>query len=163
MAVERSSNHRSRYRLNRTWARAVYRKAEPTREPQDEKTPSEPKSPSEYRQSGAMPTKMRTKPMVPTVLSIRMTRAKRGRFRKGVVPECAARIQGQIGGKLVTITPREGRVLGSSKNNPDGDWGYHAVVVKGGRVYDSYTGPQGMPIEQYKSQFKHREVIDFGF
>jgi hypothetical protein len=52
-------------------------------------------------------------------------------------------------------------VLGSSTNNPDGDWAYHDVVVKDGRVYDSFTGSGGLPPEEYMNQFRYAEDISF--
>lgn len=42
-------------------------------------------------------------------------------------------------------------------------WTYHEVVVKGDRVYDGFTGPNGLPIDQFKSQFTYADDIDFGF
>lgn len=76
---------------------------------------------------------------------------------------CAERIQGQIGGDMVQITPGGGRVLGPSTNNPGGDWFHHWVVVKDGRGYDSFTGPGGMSPSQYKAQFEYGDAINFGF
>lgn len=76
---------------------------------------------------------------------------------------CAEQIQSQIGGDMVRITPRGGRVLGPSTNNPHGDWFDHWVVVRDGRVYDSFTGPRGMTPGQYKAQFEYNDAINFGF
>ena len=67
-----------------------------------------------------------------------------------------------IGGQRVTITPRNTPVLGPSRQHRAGDWSFHEVVVKDGRVYDGFTGPGGMPIPDYKSQFQFADDIDFG-
>jgi hypothetical protein len=54
-------------------------------------------------------------------------------------------------------------VLGSSENNPAGNWVYHDVVVQNGRIYDSFTGPEGLSPEEYMEQFDWAEGIDFPF
>src|SRR5262245_4385515 len=35
--------------------------------------------------------------------------------------------------------------------HPFPGWAYHEVVVKDGRVYDAFTGHQGLPIAEYKA------------
>ena len=39
----------------------------------------------------------------------------------------------------------------------------HEVVVREGRVYDAFTGHQGLTISEYKALWEHHEVINFGF
>jgi len=36
-------------------------------------------------------------------------------------------------------------------------------VVSEGRVYDSFTGYQGLPIEKYKALWEYADAINFGF
>lgn len=43
--------------------------------------------------------------------------------------------------------------------NPEGNWIYHDVVVLNGLVFDSFTGPAGMPMAQYMSQFVYSDAI----
>jgi hypothetical protein len=43
------------------------------------------------------------------------------------------------------------------------DWHEHVVVVKDGRVYDAFTGSQGLPIDEYKDLWRYKDEIDFGF
>jgi hypothetical protein len=70
--------------------------------------------------------------------------------------ECAAQIQGRIGGEIETIEPPTGaESLGPSSNNSDGDWQYHTFVVKNGYAFDGFTGPQGIPIAEYVQQFEY--------
>jgi hypothetical protein len=76
--------------------------------------------------------------------------------------QCAVKIQKIIGGEIKTIRS-PGPVLGPSKHNRDGDWGYHDVVVLNGRVYDGFTGRNGLPINEFKAQFDYADVINFGF
>src|SRR5690606_13378830 len=47
---------------------------------------------------------------------------------------CALQIQEQIGGEITRITPTGGPAFGRSANNADGNWAFHDVVVKDGRV-----------------------------
>jgi len=79
--------------------------------------------------------------------------------------QCAQEIQGIMGGERAMIRPNApgAKVLGPSANNPGGDWAYHDVVVSGGRVYDGFTGPNGLPFDQFKAQFDYPDAIDFGF
>lgn len=71
--------------------------------------------------------------------------------------------EGLIGGRIVVIKPTPGApVLGPSTNNPAGDWRFHVVVVKESRVY-GFTGRNGLPIGEFKSQFQYRDAIVFGF
>ncbi|MHA3946548.1 DUF6531 domain-containing protein [Cellulomonas bogoriensis] len=83
----------------------------------------------------------------------------------GNCTQCAQQIQRTMGGEIVTIKPNApgASVLGPSANNPAGNWTYHDVVVRNGRVYDSFTGPNGMPLDRFKSQFEYWDAIDFGF
>jgi len=76
--------------------------------------------------------------------------------------QCAQDIQNQIGGNIVRVTPSEGSVLGPSANNPVGDWVFHDVVVNGGRVYDGFTGPDGLSPQEFMSQFEYAGGINFG-
>jgi hypothetical protein len=89
----------------------------------------------------------------------------------GAVARAIARA---IGGEIRTIRPPEGvpflgRVRNSAGNfiNPAGEaaygWDVHEVVVKNGRVYDAFTGPSGLSVEQYKSLWENADAILFGF
>ena len=42
-------------------------------------------------------------------------------------------------------------------------WGHHEIVVKDGRVYDAFTGHQGMATDEYKSLWEYADAINFGF
>jgi hypothetical protein len=85
----------------------------------------------------------------------------------------AQQIQRHIDGPVITIRPRvpagfeDADIrLGAYRGHiPGGDrgWAYHQVVVKDGRVYDAFTGHQGLPIEEYKALWAERDSIDFGF
>jgi hypothetical protein len=56
---------------------------------------------------------------------------------------------------VMRIEPTRGQSLGPSKNNPGGDWQFHDVVLKNGRIYDSFTGSSGMPVSEYMRQFSY--------
>ena len=78
----------------------------------------------------------------------------------------AKQIQRHIGGEIKTIRPVDPLArLGSYREYTPGDrgWAYHEVVVKGGRVYDAFTGHQGLAIEEYKALWEYHDAIDFGF
>ena len=77
--------------------------------------------------------------------------------------QCAAAIQKMIGGERVKIEPKDTPVLGPSTLYPQGNWGFHEVVVKDGRVYDGFTGRGGMSIPDFKGQFEFPDDIDFKF
>jgi Pretoxin HINT domain len=73
---------------------------------------------------------------------------------------CAAEIQGTLGGgEIMRLEPLEGQVLGPSVNNPAGNWSFHDVVLKDGLVFDSFTGPTGMPLSDFLQQFKYSDAI----
>jgi hypothetical protein len=36
-------------------------------------------------------------------------------------------------------------------------------VVRDGRVYDAFTGHEGVPIEEYKALWENWDAINFGF
>jgi hypothetical protein len=75
----------------------------------------------------------------------------------------AAQIQKHIGGEIKTIVPSgQARYLGAYRGH-DLMWEYHEVVVKGGRVYDAFTGYQGMAIKDYKKLWDFADAIKFGF
>jgi hypothetical protein len=54
------------------------------------------------------------------------------------------------------------RFLGSYRGH-NAEGAYHQVVVKEDRVYDAFTGHQGMPSDEYKALWANRDAIDFGF
>jgi RHS repeat-associated protein len=77
--------------------------------------------------------------------------------------ECAVQIERILGGgRVIKISPPPGaRFLGPSTNNPDGSpWAYHYAVESDGRMYDSFTGPEGLPISEYTNQFDYWEILD---
>jgi RHS repeat-associated protein len=74
--------------------------------------------------------------------------------------QCAITIQQRIGGQIETIEPAGGEPkLGPSIYDPNGTWSYHTVVVKNGLIFDSFTGPQGVPIDQYLQFFKYADAV----
>jgi hypothetical protein len=76
----------------------------------------------------------------------------------------ARQIQGHIGGDIRRITPTDpnANFLGPYRgHNPA--WAYHEVVVKEGRVYDAFTGHEGLPIAEYKALWEYGDAIKFGF
>jgi hypothetical protein len=73
---------------------------------------------------------------------------------------CAAEIQQTLGGgDIMRLQPTQGQALGPSVNNPGGNWAFHDVVVKDGLVFDSFTGPAGLPIDAYLAQFEYADAI----
>lgn len=81
---------------------------------------------------------------------------------------CAREIQAQIGGEVVKITPDQNLTegafrLGPSTNDPEGQWEYHYAVLKDGRYYDSFTGPEGMTADEYRANWGDTaDLIRFG-
>jgi RHS repeat-associated protein len=76
--------------------------------------------------------------------------------------ECAADIQRILGGgKIIKISPGGGAPrLGPSANDPGGDWRYHYAIEKDGRIYDGFTGPEGLPAGEYAQQFEYWDYFD---
>jgi hypothetical protein len=76
--------------------------------------------------------------------------------------ECAKRIQGMIGGDMQKMTDSLGAPrLGPSTNDPHGAFRFHFVVVKDGRAFDGFTGPGGLPMDEYRAQWLYGDDIDF--
>ncbi len=81
----------------------------------------------------------------------------------GNCEECAVQIQRILGGgRMIKISPPPGApFLGPSSNNPgDEPWAYHYAVEKDGRMYDSFTGPEGLPAQEYEEQFEYWDAFD---
>ncbi|EEE6745565.1 hypothetical protein CBJ05_004756 [Salmonella enterica subsp. enterica serovar Westhampton] len=71
--------------------------------------------------------------------------------------------QEHMGGNIVRIKPDYGAPsLGKYRGTNPG-WAYHEVVVKDGRVYDAFTGSDGLPLQEYKQLWQYPDAIDFGF
>ena len=87
-----------------------------------------------------------------------------GRYCASGCEDVAAKIQGAIGGEIHRLKPslpgasnlglRSGRATG---------WAHHDVVVRQGRVYGAMTGPEGLPVDEFKALWDYADVIDFGF
>ena len=89
-----------------------------------------------------------------------------GQYCRTGCEDVAARIRKTIGGQIHEIKPKAGLPGNPSLGLRDGrptDWFTHEVVVKGGRVYDALTGPEGILIEEFKKLWAYADVIDFGF
>jgi hypothetical protein len=77
--------------------------------------------------------------------------------------EVADKVVREIGGERGRIEPSvEETVLGPYRG-VHAPWYYHTVVVLDGRVYDAFTGRDGVPIEEYKDLWQYRDDIDFDF
>ncbi|MFC0038644.1 RHS repeat-associated core domain-containing protein [Actinomadura rayongensis] len=75
---------------------------------------------------------------------------------------CAQKIQEKIGGKVYRVSDSMGAPkLGPSVNDPTGQWFEHYAVIKDGTVYDAFTGPNGMPLGEYRSQWEYGEYLKF--
>jgi hypothetical protein len=75
---------------------------------------------------------------------------------------CAESIQDKIGGDVYQIRDSLGAPrLGPSVNDPGGDWYEHYAVIKDGVASDGFTGPGGIPVNQYLSQWQYGEDLEF--
>jgi hypothetical protein len=75
---------------------------------------------------------------------------------------CAQKIQDKIGGEIYQISDSMGAPrLGPSVNDPNGQWFEHFAVIKDGTVYDGFTGPRGMPFDDYRAQWDYGEYLKF--
>ena len=54
-------------------------------------------------------------------------------------------------------------VLSAASGGENMEWYNHEFVVKDGRVYDAFTGHQGLPINEYKKLWEYGDALDFGF
>ncbi len=86
-----------------------------------------------------------------------------GRFCQIGCEDVASKIQGAIGGEIHRFKPPRGASNLGPRGGIDTKWTHHDVVVKEGRVYDALTGPEGLPIDEYKATFEYSDAIDFGF
>ena len=76
----------------------------------------------------------------------------------------ANQIKKHIGGEVVRIEPRGSRRFLPSYRGHAGGWGWHDVVVKAGRVYDAFTGKDGLPINEYKALWESgSSEVEWGF
>ncbi|QLJ02889.1 hypothetical protein HZZ00_18990 [Streptomyces sp. NEAU-sy36] len=76
--------------------------------------------------------------------------------------ECAQKIQDRIGGQIHRVKDSEGAPgLGPSTNDPNGSWTEHYVVIKDGTAYDAFTGPDGLPMDQYRAQWQYGDYLSF--
>ena len=74
---------------------------------------------------------------------------------------CAHEIQKIIGGDIIHI--KGANSLGPSAHDPHGSWTHHYAVVKDDVFYDGFTGPNGIPFEQYKAQWEYGDYLNFVF
>jgi hypothetical protein len=77
----------------------------------------------------------------------------------------ATNIKNTLGGsaEIKVIKPKtDGLKLGEYRDVGTG-WYEHHVVVKNGKVYDGFGPRTGLPIEEYKDLWKHKDDINFGF
>ncbi|MGV9263273.1 polymorphic toxin-type HINT domain-containing protein [Kitasatospora sp. NPDC003701] len=76
--------------------------------------------------------------------------------------ECAKIIQDKIGGVIHHVKDSLGApALGPSVHDPTGRWTEHFVVIKDDTVFDGFTGPGGMPLDQYRQQWQYGEYLNF--
>jgi hypothetical protein len=81
----------------------------------------------------------------------------------------ARQIQKHIGGEIMRITALApggvdpGMLFIGPYRGHNLFWHHHEVVVKEGRVYDVFTGHEGIPIEEFKALWDWRENLHFGF
>ncbi|WP_204249089.1 RHS repeat-associated core domain-containing protein, partial [Nocardia arizonensis] len=91
---------------------------------------------------------------------------------RGGCQEAAAEIQGIIGGTIYHVTSAGAgtQSLGPSSHifNRDGEWNHHYVVIIEDAngvpiVYDAFTGPEGLPMDAYRAQWKdgYGEYLQF--
>ncbi|MFF3911113.1 polymorphic toxin-type HINT domain-containing protein, partial [Streptomyces sp. NPDC001848] len=71
--------------------------------------------------------------------------------------EFAAKLQKKMGGEIWTITPKDRLPSLGDYKLANESWGHHTFLVKDDRVYDQFTGPDGMPIEQWKTEWAYPE------
>lgn len=77
--------------------------------------------------------------------------------------DAARQIQQHVGGEIKVILPKDGAPgLGGYRGHQPW-WSSHEVVVNNGRVYDAFTGYEGLPIDDWKQLWEYPDAIDFGF
>ncbi|WSQ99535.1 polymorphic toxin-type HINT domain-containing protein [Streptomyces sp. NBC_01210] len=73
----------------------------------------------------------------------------------------ADKLQAKIGGEIYTLTPKDGLpALGDYKLAGE-SWGHHTVIVKDGKVYDQFTGKDGMPIDEWKGKWAYPDAHEW--
>ena len=78
-----------------------------------------------------------------------------------IVAYVAEGIQSRIGGQIYEAKPPTGASNLGPYRGQDSFWAKHEFVVKDGYAYDSWTGPQGEPLQTYMERFEYWDVIDF--
>ncbi|MBI2920682.1 MAG: RHS repeat-associated core domain-containing protein [Planctomycetes bacterium] len=75
----------------------------------------------------------------------------------------AAKVQALIGGDVKRITPKNNARFVGKYRGQNLEWTHHEVVVREGRVYDAFTGHEGLPIDEYKKLWEDADALEFGF
>ncbi|MEV6983251.1 LamG-like jellyroll fold domain-containing protein [Sphaerisporangium sp. NPDC051017] len=70
-------------------------------------------------------------------------------------------IQMKLGGTRYRITDRYGAPYLPKYRDQDTFWRYHDVLVKDNRVFDSWTGPKGESMEEYRNHWQYGEDLVF--
>ncbi|MGY0060086.1 DUF6531 domain-containing protein [Streptomyces sp. LZ34] len=73
--------------------------------------------------------------------------------------DVAREIQRRIGGERMRITDSMGAPQLGKYRGQDTFWGHHDVLVKNGRVYDSWTGRQGESMDEYLAHWEYGEYL----
>ncbi|WP_264349514.1 DUF6531 domain-containing protein [Streptomyces milbemycinicus] len=75
--------------------------------------------------------------------------------------DVAREIQRRIGGERMRITDSMGAPQIGKYRGQDTFWGHHDVLVKNGRVYDSWTGRKGESMDEYLAHWEYGEYLRF--
>gem|GEM_PF-3347570 len=82
-------------------------------------------------------------------------------------PRCASgcegvadQIQKLIGGEIVRLTAMGGAPTLGEFDGVETAWGHHEVVVKGGMVYDAFTGHAGQLVSEYLNRWQYPDAIE---
>jgi hypothetical protein len=82
----------------------------------------------------------------------------------------ARKIRKACGGRIVHVTPNHGRFprtrfIGAVNMKTgeliSAEFSDHYAVSIGDRIYDRITGPEGMPLEDYKTLFEYADDLIF--
>ncbi|EDS6039378.1 hypothetical protein ZL39_002580 [Salmonella enterica subsp. enterica] len=70
-------------------------------------------------------------------------------------------VQKQIDGDILIIPLTLVRLHLGKYRGTNPDWAHHDIVLKDGRVYDAFTGSDGLPLDEYKQLWQYPDAINF--
>jgi len=92
-------------------------------------------------------------------------------IKHGGCEQYALDVQNEIGGQYLYVSINPDLCPGDTERMTLGDvnysqgtidtWNNHVAVINDGVVYDAMTGPDGIPLDEYKQMYTYNDVLNF--